>query len=79
MGKWVLKQGRTSSTAERTTSAYLECGNEKIRLSHSADLLERLLADLDHIEAALWERTPIAAPLPPTGPPPGYRPPPTTV
>ncbi|MEV0281478.1 hypothetical protein AB0I22_34550 [Streptomyces sp. NPDC050610] len=79
MGKWLLKPITAPSTVDRPASSYLACGSEEVRLEHSADLVERLLAELDRIEAALCARTLIAGPRPPAGPPPVYRPLPVAV
>ncbi|MEV0264239.1 hypothetical protein AB0I49_23295 [Streptomyces sp. NPDC050617] len=79
MGKWLLKPTATPSRTGQTPSACLECDGQEVQLEHSADLLKRLLAELDRIGAALWEQTFTADPRPPAGPPPAHRPLPAMV
>ncbi|MFK8850139.1 hypothetical protein [Streptomyces sp. Ac-502] len=50
LGRWVLKPAPPRAAAWSPTSVYvLQCGTERVALVYCADLLVRLLSDLDSI------------------------------
>ncbi|MEU6965665.1 hypothetical protein [Streptomyces chrestomyceticus] len=61
LGRWVLKPAPAHAAVGPASSIYvLQCGTERVALAYCADLLVRLLFDLDRI------RQP--PPLQPSGP-----------